>query len=130
MAKQVSLYQNEMKEFTASEIAETNVQMRQLKKEYMEYWNSTAKKTSTGRPVDAVISPLAPWPAARREKYKYYGYSTWVNALDYSTVTLPVTHVDKSVDIKSSDFKPLDEHDQEIQDDCQYSRQMFQTFTH
>lgn len=120
MAKQVSLYQQEMKEFTASEIAETNVQMRQLKKEYMEYWNSTAKTTSTGRPVDAVISPLAPWPAARREKYKYYGYTTWVNALDYSTVAFPVTHVDKSIDVKSSDFKPFDENDQEIQDDCMY----------
>ncbi|KAH6629263.1 amidase signature domain-containing protein [Boeremia exigua] len=117
MAPQVSLYQNEMKEFTATEIAETNVRMRELKKEYMEYWNSTAKETSTGRPVDAVISPLAPWPAARREKYKYYGYSTWINALDYTTVAFPVTNVDKSVDVKSSDFKPLDNQDQEIQDD-------------
>ncbi|KAJ4403175.1 hypothetical protein N0V91_006752 [Didymella pomorum] len=117
MAPQVHLYQNEMKEFSATEIAETNVAMRALKKEYMEYWNSTAKETSTGRPVDAVISPLAPWPAARREKYKYYGYSTWVNALDYTSVAFPVTIVDKSVDVKSSDFKAVDEKDQEIQDD-------------
>ncbi|KAF2623571.1 amidase [Macroventuria anomochaeta] len=117
MATQVSLYQNEMKEFTATEIAETNVAMRGLRKEYMEYWNSTAKETSTGRPVDAVISPLAPWPAAREAKYKYYGYSTWVNALDYTAVAFPVTNVDKSIDVKSSDFKPVDEKDQEIQDD-------------
>ena len=120
MAPQVHLYQNEMKEFSATEIAETNVAMRALKKEYMEYWNSTAKQTSTGRPVDAVISPLAPWPAARREKYKYYGYSTWVNALDYTSVAFPVTNVDKSVDVKSSDFKAVDEKDQEIQDDCKH----------
>jgi amidase len=118
MAPQVSLYQNEMKEFSATEIAETNVAMRALKKEYMEYWNGTAKETSTGRPVDAVISPLAPWPAARREKYKYYGYSTWVNALDYTSVAFPVTNVDKAIDVKSSDFKAVDEKDQDIQDDC------------
>ena len=121
MAPQVSLYQNEMKEFTATEIAETNVAMRALKKEYMEYWNSTASGTGTGRPVDAVISPLAPWPAARRERYKYYGYSTWVNALDYSAVAFPVTSVDKTIDVKSSDFKAVDEKDQEIQDDCKHT---------
>ena len=119
MAQQVNLYQNEMKEFNATEIAETNVMIRSLKKEYMEYWNSTAKETSTGRPVDAVLSPVAPWPAAREAKYKYYGYTTWVNALDYTSVAFPVTTVDKSIDVKSSGFKPVDEQDQEIQDDCE-----------
>lgn len=119
MAQQVSLYQTEMKEFTATEIAETNVQMRQLKKEYMDYWNSTAKITSTGKPVDAIISPLAPWPAAREARYKYYGYSTWVNALDYTSVAFPVTNVDASVDFKNNDFKPIDDKDQDIQNDCE-----------
>ena len=118
MAKQVSLYENKMKEFDAAEIAETNVAIRELKKEHLEYWNSTADKTSTGRPVDAVICPLAPWPAAREAKYKYYGYSTWVNALDYTAVAFPVTNVDKSVDVTRRDFKPIDDKDQEIQDDC------------
>jgi amidase len=121
MAKQVSLYAKEMKEFTATEIAETNVKMRKLKKEYMDYWTSTTIDTSTGRRVDAVISPLAPWPAARETRYKYYGYSTWVNALDYTSVAFPVTNVDASIDVKSSDFKPIDDKDQEIQDDCEWS---------
>lgn len=121
MADQVSLYQNEMHEFSATEIAETNVAMRDLKTEYLAYWTSTASKTSTGRPVDAVISPLAPWPAPMEKKYKYYGYSTWVNALDYTSVVFPVTNVDKSIDVKSSDFVPVDEKDQEIQDDCEFS---------
>jgi amidase len=121
MAKQVSLYEKEMKEFTATEIAETNVKMRKLKKEYMDYWTSTTIDTSTGRRVDAVISPLAPWPAARETRYKYYGYSTWVNALDYTSVAFPVTNVDASIDVKSSDFKPIDDKDQEIQDDCEWS---------
>lgn len=118
MAEQISLYNKEMKEFSATEIAETNVAMRGLKKGYMEYWNSTVKDTTTGRPVDAVISPLAPWPAARKTRYKYYGYSTWVNALDYTSVVFPVTNVDKSIDVKSSDFKPISDQDQEVQDDC------------
>ena len=34
-----------------------------LRKEYLDYWQSTKSSTSTGRPVDAVISPVAPFPA-------------------------------------------------------------------
>ncbi|KAI4640552.1 uncharacterized protein J4E78_010575 [Alternaria triticimaculans] len=117
MAPQVTFYQGVEKEFSATDIAATNVELRSLKKEYMEYWNSTVDKTSTGRPVDAVICPLAPFPAARRERFKYYGYSTWVNALDYTSVVVPVTTVDKGVDVKEEGFKALDEQDKSIQDD-------------
>jgi amidase len=60
-------------EYTATQIAETNVAKRQYQKEYMEYWNSTASQTGTGRPVDAVITPLAPYAAARPGMYDYYG---------------------------------------------------------
>ncbi|RAR02107.1 general amidase [Stemphylium lycopersici] len=117
MAPQVAFYDKLEKEFTGSEIAATNVEMRQLKKDYMEYWNSTAAKTGTGRPVDAVISPLAPFPAARREKYTYYGYSTFVNVLDYTSVVVPVTNVDKSVDVKDENYQALDDRDKGIHDD-------------
>ena len=60
-------------QFTGAMISANNVLQRELKKGYMDYWNSTAWKTSTGRPVDAVIAPLAPFPAARRALYAYYG---------------------------------------------------------
>jgi amidase len=120
MSPQISLYSQDLRAFTATEIAETNVQLRELRKEHMEYWNSTSTLTSTGRAVDAVISPLAPWPAARKERYKYYGYTTWVNALDYTSVAFPVTNVDKTIDVKNEDFKAVDEKDGEIQDDCTF----------
>ncbi|KAF2124089.1 amidase [Dothidotthia symphoricarpi CBS 119687] len=117
MADQVSFYSSDLKEATGSEIAATNVELRRLKKEYMDFWNSTVDATGTGRPVDAVICPLAPWPAAREGKYKYYGYSTWVNALDYTSVVVPVTNVDKSVDVKEEGYTPIDEADKGVQDD-------------
>ena len=59
-------------EFTASQIAETNVAKRAYQKEYMDYWNSTASLTGTGRPVDAVLMPLAPFAAARPSMYDYF----------------------------------------------------------
>ena len=55
-------------------------------------------------------------------RFKYYGYSTWVNALDYTSVVVPVTTVDKKVDVKEEAFKALDEQDKSIQDDCKCAR--------
>jgi amidase len=121
MSDQVKMFESLDKEFTATEIAATNVEVRALKKEYLDYWGSTAQKTSTGRSVDAVISPLAPFPAARPGKYSYYGYSTWVNVLDYTSVVVPITNVDKSVDVRDDAFKAIDDRDKKIQDDCKSS---------
>lgn len=117
MSDQIKFYEALEKEFTGSEIATTNVEMRTIKKQYLDYWNSTVDKTGTGRPVDGVISPLAPFPAARPGKYSYYGYSTWVNLLDYTSVVVPVTKVDKNVDKKDEGYSPLDDVDQGIYED-------------
>ncbi|TKA68211.1 hypothetical protein B0A49_07469 [Cryomyces minteri] len=100
----------------ATEIAAVNVERREAQKEYMEYWNSTKNQTSTGRPVDALICPLAPFPAARPQKYTYYGYSTFVNVLDYTSVVVPVTTVDKNVDKVNEGFKPIDDTDKSVHD--------------
>jgi amidase len=68
-----SFYGVKKEQYTASQISGINVLKRQYQKEYMEYWNSTASSTGTGRPVDAIISPLAPFAAARPDMYDYYG---------------------------------------------------------
>jgi amidase len=107
-------------EYSASEIMAVNIAKREAQKDYLDYWNSTAEMTGTGRPVDAVISPLAPFAAARPEKYTYLTYSSYVNLLDYTSVVVPVTQVDKSVDKKDEGFKALDEVDQATQDTCEY----------
>ncbi|KAK5000664.1 hypothetical protein LTR66_000511 [Elasticomyces elasticus] len=99
------------KVYNASEIMAANIEKREAQKGYMEYWNSTKEQTGTGRPVDAVVSPLAPWPAARPQKYTYYGYSVWVNVLDYTGVVVPVTQASKQEDPVDEDFKPINETD-------------------
>ena len=35
-----------------------------LRQEYLEHWNNTVKATGTGRPVDALISPVIPYGGA------------------------------------------------------------------
>lgn len=105
----------------ATKIAATNVAKREYQKEYMEYWNHTSDLTSTGRPVDAVIMPVAPFAAARPESYKYYGYSTIYNALDYPSCVVPVTNVDKAIDVVVNSFKPLNTMDKDVADGCKSS---------
>jgi amidase len=119
MAPQVSFFGDLDKEVTASEIAALNVKLRELKKQYLDYWTGTESVTETGRPVDAIICPLAPFPAATREGYLYYGYSSWVNALDYTSVTVPICNVDKNIDKVDGNYSPIDDKDGEVQRACE-----------
>ena len=93
---------------------------RKYQKEYMEYWNSTVELTKTGRPVDAFIMPVAPFAAARREKFRYYGYSSIINVLDYTACVVPVTNANKNVDVPDMGFQPASDLDKHIQEDCTF----------
>ncbi|KAL8924906.1 MAG: hypothetical protein Q9208_003789 [Pyrenodesmia sp. 3 TL-2023] len=121
MASQVATYGGEMANAPpkdATYVAANNVAKREWQKEYIEYWNSTAKVTGTGRPVDALIAPVAPFAAARPNGYLYYSYSMVVNGLDYTACAFPVTTVDKSVDVVDSSFRPLSEIDKKVAETC------------
>jgi len=106
----------------ATDIMEVQVEKREAQKEYMEYWNSTEEHTGTGRPVDGVIAPLAPFAAARPGKFTGINYSCIVNVLDYTTVVVPITKADKTMDKAYEDFKPLDEKDRVTQETCKYPK--------
>jgi amidase len=47
---------------SAFELFQIQTRRATLRKEYLDYWQSTKSSTSTGRPVDAIISPVAPFP--------------------------------------------------------------------
>lgn len=100
-------------EKSASYIAQNNVEQRNWKKQYMDAWNATASETETGQPIDCIIAPLAPYPAPRPGRYKWYGYSSFVNGLDYTSVVVPVTLADKDVDKYEDGYKPISDQDKE-----------------
>ncbi|KAF9888084.1 Acetamidase [Aspergillus nanangensis] len=102
---------------TASEIAALNVEKREFQKLYMEYWNKTVEQTGTGRPVDGLISPCAPHAAVLPYKYRYVGYSSLVNLLDYTSVVFPVTHADQTVDVLPPGAEFLSSLDRTVQGD-------------
>jgi amidase len=72
---------------------------------YLEKWNKTKELTTTGRPIDGIISPICAVPAYP-DKYKIsIGYTGIVNLLQLSSVTLPVTRVDLQLDQITDEYR-------------------------
>jgi len=71
---------------------------RKLRKEYLDYWNSTVVETGTGRPVDAIISPILPYGMPPHGLHMDASYTAVWNTLDYPSVVFPVTTVDVEKD--------------------------------
>lgn len=117
---QMQLMAQEMPQYNATQIMEVNIEKREQQKAYMEYWNSTATLTKDGSIVDCIISPIAPYPAARKLLYKYYGYSVWVNLLDYTSVVIPVTTASKEQDPADKDYTPMNDTDKDAFEACKY----------
>lgn len=106
----------ESPQYNATQIMKVNVEKRELQKSYMNYWNSTTSLTKDGSIVDCIISPVAPYPAARWMLYKYYGYSVWVNLLDYTSVVIPVTTASKEQDPADKEYTPMNDADKDAFD--------------
>ena len=49
------------------------------------------------------------------------GYTTFVNVLDYSAAVLPVTLVDKHIDVSDEGYEPMNEQDEKTYKSCELS---------
>ncbi|KAG2134391.1 general amidase [Suillus bovinus] len=83
-----------------------------------DHWNATASETGTGRAVDAIICPAAPFAATPHGKFTrvflYCNYTTVWNALDYPAAIFPVTTVDPTLDGKKPPHSFYDDFDKDI----------------
>lgn len=48
---------------TAYQLWQLQKKKGDIRREYLDYWESTIQISGTGRPVDAIISPVAPFAA-------------------------------------------------------------------
>jgi len=48
---------------TAYQLWQLQKKRRDIRSEYLDYWESTVQIGGTGRPVDVIISPVAPFAA-------------------------------------------------------------------
>ncbi|KZT24712.1 general amidase [Neolentinus lepideus HHB14362 ss-1] len=101
----------EQKMLTAWELWQLHKEKRALRKAQLDHWQATANRTGTGRPVDAIISPAAPYVAPPHGLNNDYFYTTFCNAMDYATSVLPVTFVDEELDRPAQPHEFYNHHD-------------------
>ena len=89
-----------------------NVQIEKYKyqQEYLAIWMERNE-------INGWIQPVAPHAAVRHDQYKYYGYSSVINLLDYPAVVVPVTFVDTEIDVKDTNYKGISDLDRAVHDD-------------
>ncbi|EKM61017.1 uncharacterized protein PHACADRAFT_83626 [Phanerochaete carnosa HHB-10118-sp] len=97
---------------TAHKLWQTQKARTAWRQEYLEHWNETGRVTGTGRPVDAVISPISPYGGAPPHgKSRNVDYTAVWNGLDYSACVFPTTRVHATLDMKKSPHQFLNERD-------------------
>lgn len=69
--------------------------------------------------INAWIHPVAPHAAIRHNQYKYYGYTSVINLLDYPAVVVLVTFAEKEIDIKDLNYKAINDLDMQVHNDYQ-----------
>ncbi|KAG2366573.1 general amidase [Suillus spraguei] len=99
---------------TAYKLWQVQKLRQNIRKEYLDHWNATASETGTGRPVDAIICPAAPFAAPPHGKNRYANYTTVWNSLDYPAAIFPVTTVDSTLDGKEPPHSFYDDFDKDV----------------
>ncbi|KAI8995604.1 general amidase [Trametes punicea] len=84
-----------------------------LREEYLAHWRATAASTGTGRLVDAIIAPVAPFPPPPHGMTKISTYTLVWSALNYTCCAFPVTSVDPELDAKRLPHAFLSDADKE-----------------
>ncbi|KAG6844210.1 hypothetical protein H0H87_008879 [Tephrocybe sp. NHM501043] len=86
----------------------------ELRQAYLEHWLATANETGTGRPVDAIIAPVAPFTAVPHGKFLTAAYTIVWNVLDYPALVIPVSRVDQALDVKKPAHEFLSDLDKSV----------------
>ncbi|KDQ55801.1 hypothetical protein JAAARDRAFT_37227 [Jaapia argillacea MUCL 33604] len=99
------------KGISAYELWQLHKRKRELRKEYLDHWEKTVDITGTGRPVDAIICPVAPYAAPPHGKNRSANFTMVWNGLDYPACVFPVTQVIETIDVKKPPHQFLSETD-------------------
>ncbi|KAG6873896.1 hypothetical protein C0995_009675 [Termitomyces sp. Mi166 len=101
---------------SAYELWQLQKKKRDLRQGYLEHWLATASETGTGRPVDAIIVPVAPFTAVPHGEESHVGYTMVWNVLDCPALVIPVSRVDPMLDVRKPAHEFLSDSDKAIYD--------------
>jgi len=80
--------------YTVAEVFRLNREREAFRARALAHWNATAVKTRTRKPVDAILTPVAPTLAPPHDSVRWWGYSSYWNLLDYPAAVFPVGRLD------------------------------------
>ncbi|KAM0547300.1 hypothetical protein ACHAPJ_010435 [Fusarium lateritium] len=97
------------KALAATEVLKLNLQTRAYKTVFAQAWDKTKDITSTGRPIDALICPVAPSTGIPHDFNVWWGYTSMWNLLDYPSTVVPVANfkISPERDPPNTTYKPL-----------------------
>ncbi|KAH8897576.1 general amidase [Thozetella sp. PMI_491] len=96
---------------TVEQLAEAHKNWNAYKDAHLQWWMQTARQTSTGRPVDALLLPVCASVSFPHDYVQLWGYNSIYNMLDHPCVTLPVTEVDKTIDHTDLTYEAVSDKD-------------------
>ncbi|KAJ4160121.1 hypothetical protein NW754_003245 [Fusarium falciforme] len=115
---------------TASESMQLNLKMRAFKVHFANAWDKTKDSTPTGRPIDALICPVAPSAGIPHDFNIYWGYTCMWNLLDYPSTVLPIPNFKITSETDPPDLaydplttNPYDKANHEMYDPALFSNQ-------
>jgi len=76
--------------YTPAEMFRLNVEREAFRTKALAHWSATAERTISGRPVDVILSPVAPTLAPPHNTTAWWGYTSQWNLLDLPGVVFPV----------------------------------------
>ncbi|KAJ9375326.1 hypothetical protein DTO032I4_9189 [Paecilomyces variotii] len=107
------LLQPNIKKADMNELWDVQLKKWNYQVEYLAKWREAEEQL--GKELDAIIAPITPTAAVRHNQFRYYGYASAINLLDFTSVVVPVTFADKTIDVKKENYKPLNELDGVVQ---------------
>ncbi|KAL4902342.1 Acetamidase [Aspergillus multicolor] len=103
----------DIKAVTMNELWDTHLQKWNYQMEYLEKWREFEERT--GSELDAIIAPITPTAAVRHDQFRYYGYASVINLLDFTSVVVPATFADRGLDRVNDGFRAVSELDERVQ---------------
>ncbi|KAI0361660.1 general amidase [Trametes cingulata] len=101
---------------TAYQLWQLNKERRALRKAHLDRWEATISETGTGRPIDGLICPVAPYAAVPHGQTRSSIYTVIWNTMDAPALVIPVTKVDPRVDVKPAREEFWSEEDRVVHD--------------
>lgn len=102
-----------MRKIDMNELWDVHLKKWNYQSTYLDKWREFEE--TLGKELDGIIAPVTATAAIRHNQFRYYGYASVINLLDFTSVVVPVTFADQKIDAKNGGFKPLSHLDETVQ---------------